>query len=84
MEKGCQLVDFHDLRTRKAGNQRYVELHLTMPRSVSVEDAHRVCDRLEHGIEARLANVSVTIHVEPCIIECEQCSVSCTLGDKNK
>ena len=83
MEQGCQLVDFHDLRTRKAGSQRYVDLHLTMPKNASIEDAHQVCDRLEKDIEARLPDTSVTIHVEPCSTECEQCSVSCTLRDKN-
>lgn len=82
MEQGYQLVDFHDLRTRKAGAQRYVELHLTVPKNVSVEEAHQVCDRLEQCIKARLANTSVTIHVEPCSEECEQCSASCTLRDR--
>ena len=82
MEQGYQLVDFHDLRTRKAGAQRYVELHLTVPKNVSVEEAHQVCDRIEQCIKARLANTSVTTHVEPCSEECEQCSASCTLRDR--
>jgi cation diffusion facilitator family transporter len=82
LEQGYQLVDFHDLRTRKAGARRYVELHLTMPKNVTVEEAHQVCDRLEESIKARLANTSVTIHVEPCSGECEQCSASCTLRDR--
>ena len=82
IEQGYQLVDFHDLRTRKAGAQRYVELHLTVPKNVSVEEAHQVCDRLEQCIKARLANTSVTIHVEPCSEECEQCTASCTLRDR--
>ncbi len=83
LEHGCQLIDFHDLRTRKAGSQRYVDLHLTMPRSISVEEAHRMCDHLEKDIKSRLPNVSVTIHVEPCATECAQCTVSCTLRGKN-
>ena len=83
MEQGCQLVSFHDLRTRKAGSQRYIDLHLIMPKNASVEKAHQVCDRLEQNIKARLPNTSVTIHVEPCSTECEQCSVSCTLRNRN-
>lgn len=83
MEHGCQLAGFHDLRTRRAGSQRYVELHLTIPKDTSVEEAHQICDRLEQDIEARLPNTSVTIHVEPSSTECDQCSVSCTLRDKN-
>lgn len=83
MEQGYRLVDFHDLRTRKAGIQRFVELHLTVPKDVSVEEAHQVCDRLEQSIKARLPNTSVTIHIEPCSGECEQCTISCTLRDRN-
>ena len=79
MEHGGELVGFHELRTRKAGNQRFIEFHLVMPKNVSVEEAHRVCDHLEQEIENRLQHTSVTIHVEPCSTECDQCSVSCSL-----
>ena len=83
VEQGYQLVDFHDLRTRKSGAQRYVELHLTVPKDVSVEEAHQVCNRLEQCIKARLPNTTITIHTEPCGGECKQCTVSCTLRDRN-
>lgn len=83
MEQGCQLVGFHDLRTRKAGAQRFVDLHLVMPKNASVADAHRTCDQLEQRIKDRLPNTSITIHVEPCSEECGQCSVSCTIRDES-
>ena len=44
---GCQVAGFHNLRTRKAGRHRYVELHLVMPKSASVEATHRICDHME-------------------------------------
>jgi cation diffusion facilitator family transporter len=75
-EHGSQLVGFHEIRTRKAGSQRYIDFHLVMPKDVSVEQAHRLCDELEQDIETRLSYTSVTIHVEPCDGECEQCSIS--------
>ncbi len=71
------LVDFHALRTRKAGNQRYIDLHLVMPKNVSVEEAHRTCDHLEHHIQDKLRHANVTIHVEPCNEKCEQCPITC-------
>jgi cation diffusion facilitator family transporter len=82
MEHNCQLVAFHDLRTRKAGSHRYIDLHLVMPKNASVEEAHRVCDHLEQDIRNRLPRTQVTIHVEPCATECDRCSVSCTLKDR--
>jgi cation diffusion facilitator family transporter len=81
-EHGCQIGGFHDLRTRQAGRQRYVELHLVMPRNASVDITHRICDNLEQDIEKRLPNTSITIHVEPGDIDCDQCQVSCTIRDK--
>ena len=79
IEYSGQLVGFHELRTRKAGSQRIIDLHLVMPKNASVEEAHRVCDHLEQDIENELQHTSVTIHVEPCTIECDQCSVPCGL-----
>ncbi len=74
-----QLVGFHELRTRKAGSQRFIELHLVMPKNTSVEEAHRMCDHLEQDLENKLNNTNVTIHIEPCTVECNQCSVPCSL-----
>ena len=84
MEHYSELVSFHELRTRKAGSWRYIELHLVMPKNASVEEAHRMCDHLEQDIEKRLHhNSSVTIHIEPCSIECDQCHVSCNLRKRS-
>ncbi len=75
MEHDGELVGFHELRTRKSGSQRYIDLHLVMPKHVSVEEAHRVCDEVEQGIKKRLLGSSVIIHVEPCSEECDQCPI---------
>jgi cation diffusion facilitator family transporter len=82
MRYSYRMVAFHDLRTRKAGSYRYIDLHLVMPKNESVEEAHRVCDRLEKDIMKKLPRSRITIHVEPCTTECDQCSVSCTLKDR--
>jgi len=82
-EHYSELVGFHELRTRKAGSWRYIELHLVMPKNASVEEAHRVCNYLEQDIENRLHYTKVTIHVEPCSIECDQCHVSCHLRKRS-
>lgn len=80
MEHSGQLAGFHAVRTRKAGNQRFIDLHLMLPKNTSLEEAHQMCDHLEEDMENRLPNASVTIHVEPCSIECQQCLVSpCSL-----
>ncbi len=55
----------HDIRTRTAGPQTFIEFHLVVPGEMTVEAAHEICDRLEDAIEAELANTDVVIHVEP-------------------
>jgi len=75
-EHSGQLVGFHEIRTRKAGSQRFIDLHLVMPKNASVEEAHLMCDHLEQDIKNRLHNSNITIHVEPCSMECEQCPAS--------
>ena len=80
MEHSGQLAGFHEVRTRKAGSQRFIDLHLMLPKNASVEEAHQMCDHLEQDIEERLPNSNVTIHVEPCSVECDQCLISsCSL-----
>ena len=83
IEHYSEVVSFHKLRTRKAGSQRYIDLHLVMPKNASVDEAHQMCDHLEQDIENRLRHTSVTIHVEPCRIECDQCQISCSLRQRS-
>lgn len=78
-EHYAEVVGFHKLRTRKAGKQRYIDLHLIMPKNTGLEEAHRMCDHLEKDLQNRIRNVSVVIHVEPCSVECQQCSVICSI-----
>ncbi|MFC2069375.1 cation diffusion facilitator family transporter [Chloroflexota bacterium] len=74
-----KVVSFHRLRTRKAGSQRQIDLHLVIPKMASVDEAHNMCDHLEMDIEKLLDNVEVNIHIEPCNIMCSQCMVICDL-----
>lgn len=75
MEHVGELVNFHALRTRKAGRQRYIDLHLVMPKNISIEKAHQMCDHLEQDIKSKLQHASVIIHVEPCNEKCAQCPI---------
>jgi cation diffusion facilitator family transporter len=58
-------VSYHDLRTRAAGNYRFVDLHIQIPEDVSVGSAHQYCDRIENELTSNYENLTVTIHVEP-------------------
>ena len=64
------VVDFHDLRTRRAGSVKHVDFHLVVCREYKLEDAHRVADHLEKEVRQALGNAYVVTHVDPCKIEC--------------
>ena len=73
-----EVFGFHTLRTRRGGSQSYIDLHLVIARDISLEQAHKICDRIEGEIQNVLHNASVTIHAEPCNNECEECSAICS------
>jgi len=60
------LVGFHELRTRRAGAARYVDMHLVVPRDLSIAQVHTLCDLVELKINERLPMVNVLVHAEPC------------------
>jgi cation diffusion facilitator family transporter len=55
----------HALRTRVAGRLTFIEFHLVVPGTMSVAEAHTICDRLEAALEHAIPRSQVTIHVEP-------------------
>jgi cation diffusion facilitator family transporter len=60
-----QFIDFHDLKTRRHGNQVFAELHLSVDGSLSVKEAHDLTDQLEEELKEEQPNIHLTIHVEP-------------------
>jgi len=72
-EHYSQYAEYHDLRTRISGAERFVDLHLVVPKNQHVADAHEFCDHLENDIKEKIPNLSILIHIEPCEAECEIC-----------
>jgi cation diffusion facilitator family transporter len=68
------IVEYHALRTRRAGRDRFIDLHLVLHRTLSVGQAHALCDDLEAHVHQALPHTDVTIHVEPCSPACARCS----------
>ena len=73
-----EVSGYHALRTRRAGSQSYIDLHLVMAGGITLEEAHQICDQIEGEIQRVLHEASVIIHAEPCNNECEQCSALCS------
>ncbi len=72
-----EIANYHKLRTRKAGGQRHVVVHIVVSRDYSVEEGHRIAEEIKGGIRARFPDSTITIHVEPCTPGCTECPTSC-------
>lgn len=59
------VIGFHELRTRRAGSQRYVDVHIQFRRGTSLEHAHRAAHELQDRIATVLGGADVLIHLEP-------------------
>jgi cation diffusion facilitator family transporter len=58
-------MDYHALRTRRAGSRRFADFHLLVPGVFTVRRAHEITERIEEAIRAALPETEVTVHVEP-------------------
>jgi cation diffusion facilitator family transporter len=59
------VVEFRDLRTRRAGSQVAIELQLVIRRDALVTEAHAACERVEADLATLYPGARVTIHVVP-------------------
>lgn len=64
-ESATGAIEAHDLRTRHAGQVTFVDFHLVVPGTLSVKEAHTICDRIEGALTTEIKHAIVTIHVEP-------------------
>lgn len=54
-------IEAHDVRTRMAGSVTFVEFHLVVPRRMTVEDAHAICDRIERALREQVGVAVINI-----------------------
>lgn len=58
-------VQFHALRTRRAGRRAFVSVHVLVPGSWSVQAGHDLAERVEAELRAGLDPATVFTHLEP-------------------
>lgn len=58
-------IEAHDIRTRQAGKLTFIDFHLVVPGTMSVDAAHTICDAIEAGLKKAVEDAQITIHVEP-------------------
>ena len=76
VEHSTDFVDFHRLRARKMGSERQIDLHVTVPRQLTVKEGHDLASHLEDEIKKILPGSVMVIHIEPCKSDCAKCRMA--------
>ncbi len=80
-----EIHGYHQLRTRKAGNLRFIEFHLKVDPQMTVDASHGITRDLKHVIMDKFPAATVTIHIEPCDGNCtEICVTGCLLTEDQR
>jgi cation diffusion facilitator family transporter len=58
-------IEYHALRTRRAGAHRFVSVHVLVPADWTVQQGHDLLERIEAEIRCALPPVTVDTHLEP-------------------
>lgn len=60
-----QLIDYHKLKTRKSGNKKIIDFHITVDPDLTVKAAHEIVGCLKKEMNERFANTRVNVHLDP-------------------
>lgn len=58
-------VQYHALRTRQSGAQRFMSVHLQVPGDWSIQKGHSLLEDIESDVRSTLEPISVFTHIEP-------------------
>jgi cation diffusion facilitator family transporter len=59
------VVDAHAIRIRPSGAHTFIDMHVTMDGSVTLQEAHAATEVIEDAILKEISPADVTVHVEP-------------------
>ncbi|HNM98727.1 MAG TPA: cation diffusion facilitator family transporter [Marmoricola sp.] len=58
-------VHFHGVRTREAGHQRFITLHMLVPGEWTVQKGHDLAEQVEERLTEKFEHVDIEVHIEP-------------------
>tara|TARA_R110000824_G_scaffold366730_3_gene555820 strand:- start:85820 stop:86743 length:924 start_codon:yes stop_codon:yes gene_type:complete len=64
-----EVVSIHDLRTRAAGTQTFIQFHLEMDGRITLAKAHLISDDVEARVTEAFPEAEVIIHQDPAGLE---------------
>lgn len=58
-------IQFHAVRTRAAGQRRFVSMHVLVPGKWTVQEGHDISEKIEKSLGKELPGSTFFIHIEP-------------------
>lgn len=60
-----QFIDYHKLKTRRSGNMKHIDFHITVPSELTAKEIHDIIGSLKKEMKETLKNTRVNVHVDP-------------------
>jgi len=60
-----EVLGLHELRTRAAGQDRFIQFHLDLRPEISLKEAHRISDAVEASLMEAFPGAEIIIHQDP-------------------
>lgn len=77
-----EIVNVHKLRTRSAGNQKFIDMHLVLYHGLSLQDGNDIRTDIEKRIKKGIKGADVNIYIEPC--DPDHCDTCCVCGEQEQ
>ena len=61
----ARIVDFHSLRTRRAGNHHFIDVHIVIRGEEDFKRAHAISESLILALQQHIPGVDCTVHYDP-------------------
>ena len=60
-----EVLGLHDMRTRSSGLAQFIQFHLELDPNITLTEAHRISDEVEHEVQESFPKAEVIIHSDP-------------------
>ncbi|WP_211244975.1 cation diffusion facilitator family transporter [Thalassotalea mangrovi] len=60
-----EVIGFHELKTRRAGQHRFIQFHLELDQDLSLVAAYQISEQVQQALEAEFSDCQVIIHQDP-------------------
>jgi cation diffusion facilitator family transporter len=64
-EHSHEFIDYHKLKTRKSGNMKHIDFHITVEPNLTVKETHDIIGKIKKDMNEKINNTRVNVHVDP-------------------